>query len=70
MQGGIGDNFVASGRVELIAEIVDFMKQNGIMAGIGSHSLQVPMTCEKEGIPNDFYFKTLNNVDYCSATPS
>jgi hypothetical protein len=70
MQGGIGDNFVASGRVELIAEIVDFMKQNGIMAGIGSHSLQVPMTCEKEGIQNDFYFKTLNNVDYCSATPT
>jgi hypothetical protein len=70
MQGGIGDNFVASGRVELIAEIVDFMKQNGVMAGIGSHSLQVPMTCEKAGIQNDFYFKTLNNVDYCSATPT
>jgi hypothetical protein len=28
------------------------------------------MTCEKEGIQNDFYFKTLNNVDYCSATPT
>jgi hypothetical protein len=69
MQGGIGDNFVKSGRVELIAKIVDFMKQNGIMAGVGSHSLQVPMACEKAAIQNDFYFKTLNNVDYNSATP-
>ena len=69
MQGGIGDNFIESGRVELIAEIVDFMKQNGIMAGVGSHSLQVPIACEKQAIQNDFYFKTLNNVDYNSATP-
>ncbi len=69
MQGGIGDDFIESGRVELIAEIVDFMKQNGIMAGVGSHSLQVPIACEKAAIQNDFYFKTLNNVDYNSATP-
>ena len=69
MQGGIGDNFIESGRVELIAKIVDFMKQNGIMAGVGSHSLQVPIACEKATIQNDFYFKTLNNVDYNSATP-
>jgi hypothetical protein len=69
MQGGIGDNFIKDGRVELIAKIVDFMKQNGIMAGVGSHSLQVPIACEKASIQNDFYFKTLNNVDYNSATP-
>ena len=69
MQGGIGDNFIESGRVELIAKIVDFMKQNGIMAGVGSHSLQVPIACEKAAIQDDFYFKTLNNVDYNSATP-
>jgi hypothetical protein len=69
MQGGIGDDFIESGRVELIAEIVDFMKQNGILAGVASHSLQVPIACEKQAIQNDFYFKTLNNVDYNSATP-
>lgn len=69
MQGSIGDTFVKRGQVELIAKIVDFMKQNGIIAGIGSHSLQVPMACEKAAIQNDFYFKTLNNVDYSSATP-
>lgn len=69
MQGGIGDNFVKREQVELIAEIVEFMKQNGIMAGVGGHSLQVPMACEKAGVQNDFYFKTLNNVNYSSATP-
>jgi len=29
----------------------------------------VPIACEKEGIEPDFYFKTLNNVNYNSATP-
>ncbi len=69
MQGGIGDKFIKDGQVELIAKVVDFMKQNGIMAGVGGHSLQVPIACEKAAIQNDFYFKTLNNVGYSSATP-
>ena len=70
MQGSIGDTFVKRGQVDLIAKIVDFMKQNGIMAGVGGHTLQVPIACEKAAIQNDFYFKTLNNVGYSSATPA
>ena len=45
------------------------MKQNGLIAGVGGHSIEVPMACEKEGIELDFYFKTLNNVNYSSDTP-
>jgi hypothetical protein len=69
IQGGIGDNFVKEGRVDLLAKAVDFIKQNGLIAGVGGHAIDVPRTCEKEGMEPDFYFKTLNNVDYCSATP-
>ena len=70
IQGGVGDNFVKNGRVDLIGKAVDFIRQNGLIAGVGGHSVDVPMSCEKEGIEVDFYFKTLNNVDYCSATPT
>jgi len=70
IQGGVGDNFVKNGRVDLIGKAVDFIRQNGLIAGVGGHSVEVPMSCEKEGIEVDFYFKTLNNVDYCSATPT
>ena len=70
IQGGVGDNFVKNGRVDLIGKAVDFIRQNGLIAGVGGHLVEVPMACEKEGIQVDFYFKTLNNVDYCSATPT
>ncbi len=69
VQGGVGDNFVKHGRVDLLGKAVDFIKQNGLIAGVGGHLLDVPMACEKEGIEPDFYFKTLNNVDYNSASP-
>jgi len=69
IQGGVGDNFVKSGRVDLLGKAVDFIKQNGLVAGVGGHSIEVPIACEKEGIEPDFYFKTLNNVNYNSATP-
>jgi len=69
IQGGVGDNFVKHGRVDLLGKAVDFIKQNGLIAGVGGHLLDVPMACEKEGIEPDFYFKTLNDVDYHSAAP-
>ena len=69
VQGGVGDNFVKHGRVDLLGKAVDLIKQNGLIAGVGGHLLDVPMACEKEGIEPDFYFKTLNNVDYNSAAP-
>ncbi len=69
IQGGVADNFVENGRVDLLGKAVDFIKQNGLIAGVGGHAVQVPITCDKEGIEPDFYFKTLNNVDYNSATP-
>ena len=69
IQGGCGDSFVKNGRVDLLGKAVDFIKQNGLIAGVGGHSIDVPVACEKEGIEPDFYFKTLNAVDYHSATP-
>jgi len=69
VQGGVGDSFVKSGRVDLLGKAVEFMKQNGIIAGIGGHSIEVIMASEKAGINNDFYMKTLHHGNYWSATP-
>ena len=69
IQGGVGDTFVKNGRVDLLGKAVEFIKQNGLIAGVGGHSVDVPIACEKEGIEPDFYFKTLNTADYNSATP-
>jgi len=69
VQGGVGDSFVKNDRVDLLGKAVDFMKQNGIIAGIGGHSIEVIMASEKAGINNDFYMKTLHHGNYWSATP-
>jgi hypothetical protein len=68
-QGGIGDDFVAKGRVDLLGKVVDFVKQNRLAAGIGSHALDVPKAVEKAGIRPDFYFKTFNDVGYNTQDP-
>ncbi len=69
VQGGVGDSFVKGGRVDLLGKAVDFIKQNGLIAGIGGHSIEVPIAVEKAGIEPDFYMKTLHHGNYWSATP-
>jgi hypothetical protein len=64
VQGGLADKWIKEGKVDLIAKVVDFVKLNGLIAGTGGHMIEVPMTCEKEKVPVDFYFKTLNNADF------
>jgi len=69
VQGGVGDSFVKGGRADLLGKAVEFMKENGVIAGVGGHSIEVPMAVEKAGIKPDFYMKTLHHGDYWSATP-
>jgi hypothetical protein len=58
VQGGVGDSFVKGGRADLLGKAVEFIKANRLIAGIGGHSLQVPIAVEKAGIQPDFYLKT------------
>lgn len=67
MHGGVGDNFVKQGRVDLLAQAVEFTKRNGVIAGVAGHTVEVPIACEKAGVDPDFYMKTLHSHDYWSA---
>jgi len=69
VQGGVGDNFVKNGRVDLLGKAIEFIKDNGLIAGIGGHSVQVPIAVEKAGIHPDFHMQTLHQGNYWSATP-
>ena len=69
VQGGVGDSFVKNGRVDLLGKAVEFIKQNGLIGGIGGHSVQVPIAVEEARINVDFYMKTLHHGNYWSATP-
>jgi hypothetical protein len=68
--GGIADDFHKKGRIELVGEVVSFIRQNGLVAGVGSHSIDVPRESERQGFNPDFYFKTFNDVGYESQSPA
>ena len=69
VQGSVADRFVRAGRINLVAETLEFMKSQGVIAGIGAHCLEVVMASEEAGLAPDFYMKTLHSDDYFSATP-
>jgi hypothetical protein len=69
IHGGTSDKWVKDGRVDLLEKCVSFIKENGLIAGIGGHSIKVPMACEKAKIKVDFYMQTLHDGNYWSATP-
>ncbi len=67
IQGQIGDDFVKKGDTKLLGKIVDHIRDKGVIGGIGGHSIDVIVACEKENIYPDFYMKTFHSLDYWSA---
>ena len=68
-QGGVCDQLRAAGRVDALGKFIEFVHQNGLPAGIGSHSIETPRAVEQQGLAPDFYFKTFNAVGYNSQQP-
>jgi hypothetical protein len=64
--GNIGDLWARNERTDLIGKVVDFIKDNGIIAGVGGHNLGTPIACEKAGLNTDFYMKTHHSTSYWS----
>jgi len=67
VHGGVADTCVENKRVDLLAKAVEFIRQNGALAGVGGHSVEVPMACEQAKVGVDFYMKTLHSLKYWSA---
>jgi len=68
--GGVTDSFMmGGGRIDAIGQMVDLIKAQGIPAGVGGHSLNMPIACEKNKLNPDFYVKTFHMDRYWSATP-
>ena len=69
IEGGIGDYLVQNGKLDVIANTLDYIKAQGLLAGIGSHAIEVPIACEEAGLNPDYYVKTLHPDNYWSAHP-
>jgi uncharacterized membrane protein YphA (DoxX/SURF4 family) len=69
VQGGCADQLVKNEKLDYIREALEFTRSQGMLAGVGAHSIQVVLACEKAGIRPDYYFKTVHHDHYWSAHP-
>jgi uncharacterized membrane protein YphA (DoxX/SURF4 family) len=69
IRGVEGDTFTKNGQIDVLGKALDYIKSQGVPAGIGAHSIEVPIQCEKAGLNPDYYVKTLHSDKYWSATP-
>jgi hypothetical protein len=68
--GGTTDShMMKGGSIDVIGQMVDLIKAQDVPAGVGGHSLNMPMACEKNNVDPDFYVKTFHIDRYWSATP-
>ncbi len=64
--GNLGDEWARAGKVDLIGKLLDIIKQNGVIAGVGGHNLGTVVACEEAKLPVDFYMKTHHSTGYWS----
>lgn len=69
IQGANADTLVKDGRLDLLEEALTLIRNQGMAAGIGAHSIEVLVTCEEAGIKPDYYYKTMHHDKYWSAHP-
>ncbi len=67
VHGGAADSMVQQGKFEEIGKTLEFIKENGLPAGIGGHKLETVKGCVEYGLKPDFWMKTLHHTNYWSA---
>jgi len=67
IQGETADHYMGNGQPEAIAKVLDFIRQNGLLTGIGAHRIETIKACVNTGFKPDFWMKTLHHHNYWSA---
>ena len=67
--GDTGDYLARNDRVDIAAKALEVARKMGVVLGVGGHSLDIVLQCEKQGLKPAFYFKTFHHDNYWSATP-
>lgn len=69
VQGNHCDWLVRDGKTEVVGLMLDHIRSQGYIAGLGAHSVDALIACEEEGIIPDYYMKTMHHDQYWSAHP-
>ena len=69
VHGGVGDYYAKKKQPATLAKAIELIRQNGVLAGIAGHMIEVHTMCHRAGLKPDFYMKTFNAKNYWSAGP-
>jgi uncharacterized membrane protein YphA (DoxX/SURF4 family) len=69
VQGNWCDWLVRDNKIDVIQKMMEKIRSQGIVAGLGAHSIESLIACEAAGIIPDYYMKTMHHENYWSAHP-
>jgi len=69
VMGGIADQVVREKKIDDLRKPIEFIRNQGLIAGTAAHSMAVLETVVENNIPVDFFMKTFHHHNYWSATP-
>jgi uncharacterized membrane protein YphA (DoxX/SURF4 family) len=69
VQGNWCDWLVRDKKIDVIQKMLEKIRSQGIVAGLGAHSIESLIACEEAGIIPDYYMKTMHHENYWSAHP-
>jgi len=64
------DRLVVEKRFDDIARLLDYVRKQGMIAGMGAHTIDSQIVCAEKGIIPDFYMVTMHHSSYWSAHPA
>jgi len=69
VQGNWCDWLVRDNKLDVIQKMLDRIRSQGYTAGLGAHTVDSLIACEKAGIIPDYYMQTMHHDRYWSAHP-
>ena len=69
IQGENVDGLAKTNAIDVLLTAVDYIHSQGLLAGVGAHSIKSIEASINEGVKPDFYYKTFHHDNYWSATP-
>jgi uncharacterized membrane protein YphA (DoxX/SURF4 family) len=67
IQGETADYYIKAGQPDRLEKVIDLVRGNKVIVGIGAHRLETLHGCVAAGMVPDFWMKTMHHHDYWSA---
>ncbi|MCX6254262.1 MAG: hypothetical protein NTV31_07265 [Bacteroidia bacterium] len=69
IQGENVDGLAKTNAIDVLLKTVEYIHGQGLLAGVGAHSIKSIQDSINVGVKPDFYYKTFHHDKYWSATP-